>query len=80
MMDNIDRSWCSVDGSASTSEPRLGEGGAWAGRRPSQEKSVAHAGGGGVSAAGDAGVGESSGGGGVYRRRLWPGRPGTGDD
>jgi hypothetical protein len=32
MMDSVGRSWCSVGGSASTSEPRLGEGGAWAGR------------------------------------------------
>jgi hypothetical protein len=79
MMDSVGRSWCSIDGSVGTSEPRLGEGGTWARRRPSHEKSVAHVGRGGVSVAGDAGVGESSGGGGVYQRRLWPGQPGTGD-
>jgi hypothetical protein len=59
MMDSVDRSSFSVDGSAGTLEPRLGEGGAWAGRRPLQEKSTAHVSGGGVSSVGDAGVGES---------------------
>jgi hypothetical protein len=91
MMDNVDRSWCSVSGSASTLEPRLGEGGAWVGRRPSLEKSAAHVGGGGVSAAGGAGGGElrwrwelpaaSTGGGcgqGGYGRRLrWGRTPAT---
>jgi hypothetical protein len=32
MMDSVGQSWCSVGGSTSTSEPRLGEGGPWAGR------------------------------------------------
>jgi hypothetical protein len=30
MMDSVDQSWCSVDGSAGTLELRLGEGGVWA--------------------------------------------------
>jgi hypothetical protein len=32
MMDSVGRSWCSVGGSAITSEPRLGDGAPWAGR------------------------------------------------
>jgi hypothetical protein len=80
MMDSVGRSWCSVGGSTSSSEPRLGEGGR-AGRVP--PAAVAEAGTGGGCGWGDTGgsgdgrqdgrrLGEGEWG--EYRRRLWPGR------